>query len=69
MHPYVAGELIRGREQELRRSARRYTSHRRLRRWLGSIRNRAGWLLIEIGLALAQGSGDQVRDTRGRPRT
>jgi hypothetical protein len=59
MHPYVTEELARQREQELRRSVRRYTPPRQLRRRRrGCIRHRAGWVLIEIGLALAQGSGD-----------
>ena len=56
VHPHVTGELIRQREQELCRSGRRYTPPQQPRR--GSVRHRAGWLLIEIGLALAQGSGD-----------
>jgi hypothetical protein len=58
MHLYVTEELIRQREQELHRPARRYIPPRQFRRCRDSVRHRAGWLLIEIGLALAQGSGD-----------
>ena len=56
MHPYVSEELARQREQELRRSAGRYTPRRHLHRRHGSARYRAGWVLIEVGLALAQRS-------------
>jgi hypothetical protein len=59
-HPYLIEEHIRQREQELRRSARRYTSRqpRRRHRPAGrhAVRRRAGWALIEIGLALVQGA-------------
>jgi hypothetical protein len=62
MHPSVREELARQREQELRRSAGRYTPPRHMRRRHGSARYRAGWVLIEIGLALAQRSA--MADTR-----
>ena len=55
-HPYVREELARQREQDLRRSAGRYTPPRHMHRRHGSARYRAGWVLIEIGLALAQRS-------------
>lgn len=59
MNPYLMEELIRQREQELRRSVRRYTPAPRCRRrHRGGLRRRTGWVLIEIGLTLAQGSGD-----------
>jgi hypothetical protein len=56
MHPYVSEELARQREQELRMSARGYTPPRHMHRRHGSARYRAGSVLIEIGLALAQRS-------------
>jgi hypothetical protein len=59
MNPYLMEELIRQREQELRRSVRRCTPAPRIRRRRRScLRRRTGWVLIEIGLTLAQGSGD-----------
>jgi nuclear transport factor 2 (NTF2) superfamily protein len=56
MHPYVREELARQREQELRRSAGRYRPPQQRHRRHGAARYRAGWVLIEIGLALAQRS-------------
>ena len=56
MHPYVREELARQREQELRRSAGRYTPPRHMHRRHGSARYRARWVLIEVGFALAQRS-------------
>jgi hypothetical protein len=59
MNPYLMEELIRQREQEMHRSVRRCTPAPRFRRRRrGCLRRRTGWLLIEIGLTLAQGSGD-----------
>jgi hypothetical protein len=59
MHPYMIELLARQHETELRRSARRHGLHvpgrRRGRR---SVRHRAGWALVAIGLTLARGSGD-----------
>ena len=53
-HPYLIDEHIRQREQELRRSARRYTPRQPHRRHSPAgrhpVRRRAGWALIEIGL-------------------
>jgi hypothetical protein len=63
IHPFLTEELSRLREQELRRSARRHTPrqpHTRHR----PIRRRAGWVLIEIGLALVQSA--VTRDTPPR---
>jgi hypothetical protein len=55
LHTALAAELIRQREQELARSAGRCgplpVRRRRERR---SLRYRAGWKLIEIGLTLAR---------------
>jgi hypothetical protein len=61
MDPYVREELARQREQELRRSAGRCVPPRHLHRRHGSARYRAGWVLIEIGLALAQRSATPGR--------
>ena len=59
MPPYLAQEIARQREDESRRSARRYSQLRRRRmRRRGSARHRAGWVLIEIGLTLVHSSGD-----------
>ena len=52
MHLYATEDLIRQREHELHRSARRHTPSRRFHQQHGSVRHRAGWALIEIGLAL-----------------
>jgi hypothetical protein len=55
LHTYAAERLIRQRERELAGSAERHgrivPSRERTRR---SLRYRAGWALIEIGLALAR---------------
>lgn len=57
IHPGFAEEFIRQREQELARSAARYsvlvTGRKQARR---SLRYRVGWRLVEIGLTLARGS-------------
>ena len=53
---YIREELARPRERELRRSVGRYTPPRRLHRRHASARYRARWVLIEIGLVLAQRS-------------
>ena len=59
LHTALAAELIRQREQELARSAGRYGPLPvRRRRERGSLRYRAGWKLIEIGLTLARTSED-----------
>ena len=56
IHPYLIEEHISQRERELRRYALRDTPHQSgpLRRH--SVGRRAGWMLIEIGLALVQGA-------------
>ena len=56
MHPYTIELLARQRESELRRSAGRHGPHVPRRR--RSVRHRAGWALVAIGLTLAHGSGD-----------
>jgi len=51
-------EIARQREHELRRSACRYAQLERRRKGHGPVRDRTGWVLIEIGLALICGSDD-----------
>jgi hypothetical protein len=55
MHPYLAELLARQHDTELRRSVPRHDLHvpgrRRCRR--RSVRHRAGWALVAIGLAIA----------------
>ncbi|HJZ01967.1 MAG TPA: hypothetical protein VJ305_14675 [Streptosporangiaceae bacterium] len=58
MHPSMIGLLARQRESELRRSARRHGPHVPRRRGRRSVRHRAGWALVAIGLTLAHRSGD-----------
>jgi hypothetical protein len=57
MHPYMIELLARQRESELRRSARRHGPHVPCRR-CRSVRHRAGWALVAIGLTLAHGAED-----------
>jgi hypothetical protein len=53
MHPYLAHEIARRREDELRRSGTPYSQlGPRGKRRRGSARHRAGWVLIETGLFL-----------------
>ena len=56
MHPYMIELLARQRESELRRSACDHGPHVPRRR--RSVRHRAGWALVAIGLTLAHRSGD-----------
>ena len=59
MHPYMIELLARRRESELRRSALRHVPYvPRRRRGFSSVRHRAGWALVAIGLTLVHGSGD-----------
>ena len=60
MHPYMIELLARQREAELRRSALRHGPPvpRRRRGRRRSVRHRAGWALVAIGLTLAHGLGD-----------
>lgn len=59
MHPYMTLEFARQHRHELLAQAERYRRrvpqrHRRRR----SVRHRAGWALVTLGLALARGAGD-----------
>ena len=58
MYPYMIELLARQRESELRRSACDHGPHVPRRRRRRSVRHRAGWALVAIGLRLAHGSGD-----------
>jgi len=59
IHPYLAQEIARQREDESRMSSEHYAQLRpRRKRRRRSARHRAGWVLIEIGLTLVHGSGD-----------
>jgi len=68
IHPYLIEELIRQREQQLRRSARRYMPRRshpqRCPTGRQAARRRAGWALVETGLVLVQGCGDDRYPSR-----
>jgi hypothetical protein len=57
MNPYLMELLADQRAEELRRSQRhqRYVPRRSPR---GSVRHRAGWTLVEVGLRLAGESAD-----------
>lgn len=58
MHPYQMEQLVSQRAQEIRTQgnlARRHVHHPGPR---NSVRHRAGWRLIELGLRLAGGSDD-----------
>jgi len=58
MYPYLAELLARQHETELRRSVRRHDLHvpgrRQCRR--RSLRHRAGWALVTVGLTLTRSS-------------
>jgi hypothetical protein len=58
MHPYMAQQIACQRYEELRRSAQRCRSPLSRRRVRRSVRHHVGWALVEIGLAVARGSGD-----------
>jgi len=64
MHPYMIELITRQRESELRRSACRHCPHVPRRRRRRSVRHRAGWALVAIGLTLAHGSGDAWHPAR-----
>ncbi len=50
MHASILGQLASQRADELRNAARRYTAPRGPR---ATVRHRAGWTLVELGLRLA----------------
>jgi len=62
IHWYIAQQIARQREHELRRSARRYGQLEPNRKPRGAVRYRTGWVFIEIGLAIICGSGDVSGD-------
>ena len=58
MHPYQMEQMVSQYNKELRaqaHGARRHVQHPGPR---NSVRHRAGWTLVEIGLRLAGGSDD-----------
>lgn len=59
MHPHVMEELAAARRRELLAAAGRPARPRPGRRQppRGSARQRAGWMLVELGLRLANGPG------------
>jgi hypothetical protein len=70
MHPYMIELLAGQHETERRRSARRHGPHVPRRRGHRSVRHRAGWALVAIGLTLARGSprsGDDLSPARRPP--
>lgn len=69
MHPYIAGEIARQRELDLRRRAEglRLGGSLARRHRHRPLRVRAGWRLVEIGLTLTT-TGGQAGPHRGNRR-
>jgi hypothetical protein len=53
MHPYLTNQMSRQRAADMHAAAERARMLRRPRVLRGSVRHRAGWTLIEIGLRVA----------------
>jgi hypothetical protein len=58
MHPYTMSELAIRHTDELRAAADRARLHVSPPRPRNSVRHRAGWTLVEIGLRMAGGPDD-----------
>lgn len=58
MHPYLMEQIISRHHEELRAQARLAGRHVQRPGPRNSVRHRAGWTLVEIGLRLAGGSDD-----------
>jgi len=58
MHPYQMEQMISQHHEELRAQARLARRHVQRPGPRNSVRHRAGWTLVEIGLRLAGGSDD-----------
>jgi hypothetical protein len=58
MHPHLLNELASQRADELRRPSHLGRPHVSRPGPRNSVRHRAGWTLVEIGLRLAGGSAD-----------
>jgi hypothetical protein len=58
MHPYTISELAIRHTDELRAAAGRARPHVTPARLRNSVRHRAGWTLVEIGLRVAGGPDD-----------
>jgi len=57
MHPYLTSQMARQRTADMRAAAQRARLLRRPRVYRTSVRHRAGWTLVEIGLRVAGTSG------------
>jgi hypothetical protein len=57
MHPYLSNQVARQRAADMRAAAERARMLRRPRVPRTSVRHRAGWTLVEIGLRVAGTSG------------
>jgi hypothetical protein len=57
MHPYLTNQMARQRTADMRAAAERARLLRRPRVYRTSVRHRAGWTLVEIGLRVAGTSG------------
>jgi hypothetical protein len=58
MHPYQMEQIVSQRTEELRAQAHLARRHVQRPGPRNSVRHRAGWTLVEIGLRLAGGSDD-----------
>ncbi len=58
MHPYLMELIVSERTEEMRRQAHLARRHVRRQAPRNSVRHRAGWTLVEIGLRLAGASDD-----------
>lgn len=57
MHPFLTSQMARQRRADMRAAAERARMVRRPRVVRSSVRHRAGWTLVAIGLRLAGTSG------------
>jgi hypothetical protein len=69
MHPYLAEQHIKARNEDLHRELSRVGSaHARRRTWpRPSLRHGLGWLLVSLGLRLALGRAGARRALAARP--
>ncbi len=58
MHPYIVEQLAGERARELRTQAQQSRARRTRPVPRNTVRHRAGWTLVEIGLRLAGSSSD-----------
>jgi hypothetical protein len=57
MHPFLTSQMAVQRAADMRAAAERARALRRPRVFRTSVRHRAGWTLVEIGLRVAGTSG------------